>query len=336
MVELRQEGRGRRIRARSLLFCFVVVFAGLTLSVSRADAESGSLLAYEPFGKTGATPRALHGAGGGGDQGWAAGWVEQMGSTAVPGYEVTSAAPLTYSGLVTTSSYATGGYGYQNAGRALNVSANGPFASYLSGGLIGAAGQTVWLSFLLRQNVMGAHPYVGLTARGGDNSWFTSPANIQAGYFGASSNDVSGKPMWSLQYAGHTVQTNVPVVTGETVLFVIEDTFGSPDEINLYVDPKTLGRSAPWKPTLQYKPTGSTAFQSITYYGGDTAGQSSLANLCVGTSYAAVTPVPPVPSISAGLTEALLAKIGAVLLVIVGGVLAFRIGRIHDRLLRMH
>jgi hypothetical protein len=99
--------------------------------------------------------------------------------------------------------------------------------------------------------------------------------------------------VWSLQYNGSTVQTNVGVVTGQTVLFVVEDTFGSngaADQINLYVDPASLGGSAPATPTLQYSPSGSTAFQSITWYGGITSSQSSLGDIRIGTSYSVVTP----------------------------------------------
>jgi fibronectin type 3 domain-containing protein len=272
---------------------------------STPSQASGTLLAYEPFGESGTPPFALNGASGGGDQGWASGWVEQTGSTAVPGYDISSGNPLTYAGLFTAAGYATGGYGYQNAGRALNVSAGGPFASYLSNGLIGAPGQSVWVSFLLRQDVSGATPFAGLTAKGGGSPWWTSPTNIQVGYFGSSSNDSSGNPWWSLQYNGSTIRSNVPVVTGQAVLFVIEDTFGSngaADQINLYVNPTSLGGSAPATPTLQYSPSGSTAFQSITWYGGDNANESSLGDISIGTSYSVVTPEPSVPSAATGLT----------------------------------
>jgi fibronectin type 3 domain-containing protein len=282
------------------IFTFVFVMASM---FTRAQAQSGTVLAYEPFAETGTSPFALNGASGGGDQGWAAAWVEQYGSTAVPGYNIASSNPLTYAGLITASGYATGGYGYHNAGRALNVTAGGPFASLLANGLIGAPGQTVWISFLLRQDVQGATPYVGLTAKGGGAAWWTFPADIQVGYFGSSSNNAGGNPMWSLQYNGTTVMSSVPVTTGQTVLFVIEDTFGSggPDQINLYIDPTSLGGSAPSTPALQYSPSGSTAFQSITYYGGDKPGQSSLADIRIGTTWSSVTPEPGVPTAPTGL-----------------------------------
>jgi fibronectin type 3 domain-containing protein len=267
------------------------------------SGASGTLLAYEPFGEAGATPFALNGVSGGGDSGWNAGWVEQNGSTTVPGYNIASTTPLTYTGLLTTTDYAVGGDEYQGSGRPLNVSADGPFASYVSDGLIGAPGQTVWLSFLLRQDASGQTPYVGLTAQGSASSWYQNPANIQLGYFGSSSNN-GATPMWSLQFNGTTVQTTAPVVTSQPALFVVSDTFGSngsPDQISVYVNPTSLGGAAPATPTLQYSPASSTAFQGVVYYGGNGSGNSSLGDIRLGTTYAAVTPTvtlaaPPAPT----------------------------------------
>jgi fibronectin type 3 domain-containing protein len=277
--------------------------ATATLSV----LSSGTLLAYEPFEEAGTTPFALNGASGGGDSGWIAAWDVQGGNASVPGYNIASASPLTYTGLVTTPDYAVGGSSYLSSGRALDVTSTGPFSSYLSSGLIGAPGQTIWLSFLLRQDVSGQSPNVGLTAQGGGNSFWINPANIEVGYFGGSSNDSGGNPWWSLQYNGTTIQTNAPVVTGQAALFVVEDTFGSngqPDQINLFVNPISLSGAAPATPTLQYSPANSTAFQSIAYYGGDNTNMSSLGDIRLGTSYAAVTPALPVviPPSPASLT----------------------------------
>jgi fibronectin type 3 domain-containing protein len=302
------DGKGKKIRRGGIASLLVsALFVLMGFPISRAIAQSGTVLAYEPFGESGTTPFALNGASGGGDQGWAAGWVEQSGSTTVPGYNIVSTSALSYTGLLTTTDHASGGYGYQSAGRALNVTTSGPFASYLSGGLIGASGQSIWISFLVRQDASGATPVVGLTAAGGSSPWQTNPANIQAGYFGSSSNDSSGNPWWSLQYNGSTIKSNVAVVTGQTVLFVIEDTFGSngtADQINLYINPSSLGETAPSTPTLQYSPSASTAFQSITWYGGNSPNQGSLGDIRIGTSYSAVTPASAssAPAAPTGLT----------------------------------
>jgi hypothetical protein len=321
-----KEGTGHKVRCGSIVSFLVIALSVLTgSSVSRAQESSGTLLAYEPFGESGKTPFALNGTSGGGDQGWASAWVEQSGSTAVPGYNIASSPALTYTGLSITPDYATGGFGYQSAGRTLDVRAGGPFASFVSNGLIHAPGQSIWISFLLRQDVSGATPHVGLTAQRGDTAWSTNPANIQIGYFGSSSNDAGEIPRWSLQYSGSTVTTNVAVVKGQTVLFVVEDTFGSngaADQINLYVNPTSLGGSAPAIPNLQYTPSGSTAFQGITFYGSDTNNQSSLGDIRIGTSYAVVTPKPAIPSIPIGLAAT--AGIAALVLIVVGVIIVRR------------
>jgi hypothetical protein len=253
----------------------------VTQSLMVNAASTGTVLAYEPFGETSGTP--LSGATGSGDSGWNAPWVEQTGETAVPGYETASANPLTYTGMATSSSYAIGGYVYQSAGRQLNVTSTGPFSSYLSNGLIGASGQTVWLSFLLRED--------GSPSSGDINALFLTSRNIAwvtetgigIGYFGTS-------PYWGLQLNGGTaVLSSVPVQQGQAVLMVVSITFGATNQINLYVNP-ALGSGVPATPSAQLTTASNVAFQSLSYLGGYTANKSSLGTIRFGTSYGAVTP----------------------------------------------
>jgi sugar lactone lactonase YvrE len=243
-----------------------------------------ALLAYEPFNETAGS--ALNGASGGGDSGWAAGWVEQEGSSVEPGYEIASANPLSYAGLQPTTQYARGGYQYQSAGRPLNVSAAGPFSSYLSNGLIGAPGQTVWLSFLLRQDASpnnGQINAVFLTAQGGAGAWVTQ-TGIGVGYFG-------GSPYWGLQLNnGAPVLSSVAVTQGQTVLMVVSITFGATNQISLYVNPASLGSAAPGTPSAQVTTAVGVAFQALSYLGGYGSNESSLAAIRFGSTYAAVTP----------------------------------------------
>ena len=242
-----------------------------------------ALLAYEPFGEASGTP--LNGATGNGDSGWASPWVEQLGSNVVPGYEVLSANPLTYVGLQTTPNYAIGGYQYQSAGRQLNVTPGGPFNSYLSNGLIGTPGQTIWLSFLLREDANPSNGQINavyLTANNSGSSW-QPQLGIGIGYFG-------GTASWGLQYNNGTpILSNVPVVQGQPTLFVVQITFGSTNQVNLYVNP-VIGGAVPTTPSASFSQTGSVAFQSIAYLGTYGASQSSLGSIRVGTSFAAVTP----------------------------------------------
>jgi fibronectin type 3 domain-containing protein len=272
-----------------------------TVTPSAAPPPSG-LLAYEPFGEAAG---ALNGVSGGGDSGWGSAWVVQNSLTNVPGYNIASATPLAYPGLMTNGNYAIGGDNYVTSGRALDVSANGPFSAYLSNGLIGAPGQTIWLSFLLRKDANnGQTNSITLNANGGGQSWWVENPNIAVGYFGASSNDSNGDLYWSLQYNGTTVQSNVPVVVGQPALLVLEVTFGSTQNlVNLYVNPTSLGGAAPGAPSATYTTSSSLAFQSLSYYGGNGTGQSSLDEIRVGTSFAAVTPTPVVttPAAPTGL-----------------------------------
>jgi hypothetical protein len=252
--------------------------------VVNAVSGGGTLLAYEPFGEASGTP--LNGVSGGGSSGWGAAWVEQSGSTTIPGYEILSTTPLTYTGLQTTGSYAVGGYLYQSAGRQLNVSTSGPFDSYLSNGLIGASGTTIWLSFLIRQDVSnGDANAVFLNNYSSVNSWVpNSTDNIGIGYFGSAAE-------WGLKYNNGTpVLSNVPVVLGRPTLLVVEITFGSTNTINLYVNPASLGGPAPATPSATISTAGNMAFQSLAYQAGHTSNTTSLADIRFGTTYASVTP----------------------------------------------
>jgi hypothetical protein len=150
--------------------------------------------------------------------------------------------------------------------------------------MISASGKTVWLSFLLRKDVNDSQSnFIGLSADPGGNSWWINPPNIEAGYFGSSS-------YWGLQFNGTTVLSSVPVVVGTPALLVVEITFGSTNVVNLFVNPTSLGGSAPSTPSATYSTTSSIAFKAIAYYGGDYTNQSSLGSLRLGNSYAAVAP----------------------------------------------
>jgi fibronectin type 3 domain-containing protein len=284
--------------------------SGYSNQASATPVAASALLAYEPFGESGTTPFALSGASGGGDSGWAAAWDEQSGETAVPGYNIASATPLTYTGLSTTSHYAVGGYEYQTSGRALNVASGGPFNSYLSGGLIGASGQTIWISFMMRvDGNTGDIAAIIPTAQSGSNVWDVNPNNVAVGYFGSLS-ETGSTGYWSLQEntnqnnlgSATVIKTSVPVVIGTPALLVMSITFGSTNTVNLYVNPTTLGGSAPSTPSATYSTTSSLAFQGLAYYGGIGTGESSLGDLRVGATYAAVTPVSSPPAAPTGLT----------------------------------
>src|SRR6516164_6840883 len=77
-----------------------------------------NILAIESFSQGGSP---LNNTNGG--SGWAAPWQVQNGSIDVPGYDISTTAPVTYPGLSTSGGYAIGGDAWQTAGRMLDTSA---------------------------------------------------------------------------------------------------------------------------------------------------------------------------------------------------------------------
>ena len=182
-------------------------------------------MAHEAF--TG-TPGALNAQSTG--FGWGGSWQVQNGSITVPGYNVASALPLTYTGLSQSGSYAVGGLGYQTSGRLLDTGSTGTFAPYLNGGLIGWSGQTLF-GALMRRDV-DCSDEISLTLHSGSQPWWVSSPGIAVGQFGG-----SGPRYWSIRLDGVVHQTGVPVVTGQAALLVVEISFGPTSTVNLFVNP---------------------------------------------------------------------------------------------------
>ncbi|GCE12262.1 hypothetical protein [Tengunoibacter tsumagoiensis] len=245
----------------------------------------GSLLASDPFsGSTG----ALHGQNTG--TGWSGAWAEQNGKTTVPGYNVSSGSALSFSTLQTSGNYATGGLSYESAGRSLNVSATGPFSSYLTNGQIGQLGSTLWVSTLLRKDANDDQEN-SLTFHNSSTNWCSGCASssISVGYFGSASNS-GGLRYWGVKLGGTVFKSNVQVQVGQTALLVMRIDFSPNTSASLYVNPSSLGNSAPSSANAQATSNLAVTFQSLAYYGGDGSNQSSLDEIRIGTSYAAVTP----------------------------------------------
>jgi hypothetical protein len=157
------------------------------------------LLASDNFGAAAGT---LHNVATG--TGWGAAWQVQNNDISVPGYNIAGTTALTYSTLATSGSYAVGGDSYQTSGRALNVSATGPFSTYLTGDNIGAAGKTLWVSLLLRKDAANDDE-VSVQLHASSLVTFPNPALVSVGYFGAASNNGTTR-YWSLRVGG----TGVP------------------------------------------------------------------------------------------------------------------------------
>jgi hypothetical protein len=240
---------------------------------------AGGLLAYEPFN---GAPGALHQTSGG--QGWAAPWSVQNGDTSVPGYNLASTSPLIASDISQPGNYATGGSAWITAGRSLDTSATGNFASLLSGGLIGASGQSLYFGVLLRKDV-NTEDELSTTLHPGNNpAWWPQYPGVGVGYFSWSSN-ANGLRYWSLKLDGVVHTTNVPVVVGQAAYLVVRMDFGSPTStVSLYVNPQPS--ALPANPDTVATTTNSIAFQSIAWFAGPNAGESSLDEIRFASAYA--------------------------------------------------
>ena len=251
---------------------------------SATPVAPGTLLASEPFAE--ATGK-LDAANGG--TGWNGSWIEQNGNVTVPGYNVSSGS-LTYTGLTTSGNKGVGGISYETSGRSLDVTTGGPFGTngYVTGGMIGVSGKTLWMSMLIRKDVANEQTnYIALNTN--ITPWGGGPSSpVAIGYFGASS-DNGGSRYWTLQVGGTVYRTTVPIIIGTTALLVVQINFGATNTISLYVNPTSLGGAAPGSATVSGTTTSSEVFQSLAYYAGDVPGQSSIDEIKFGTTYAAVT-----------------------------------------------
>ncbi|GCE12261.1 sugar-binding protein [Tengunoibacter tsumagoiensis] len=246
---------------------------------------TGSLLASDSFtGTTGAMHAQNTGTG------WSNAWNEQNSDTSVPGYTVSSGSALSYANLHTSGNYASGGLGYQTVGRGLDVSASGPFSSYLSNGQIGQSGTTLWVSTLLRKDA-NTDQENSLTFHNSGINWCTgcSSASVGLGYFGSASN-TGGSRYWSIKLGNTVYQSSTQVQVGQTVLLVMRIDFGSTNTVSLFVNPGSLGGNAPSSASAQATSSSTLSFQSLAYYGGNDSNQSSFDEIRIGTTYASVTP----------------------------------------------
>jgi hypothetical protein len=275
--------------AKRLISAFVLV--GCLLLPQRFFG--GNILAVESFTSPAGV---LQNANGG--SGWSAPWQVQNSSMDIPGYNIATATPLTYPGISASGSYAIGGDAWQYAGRLLDTSAGGAFSPYLTNQLIGMPGTTLLFGVLMRKDVDTDDPMT-VTLHAGNPPWWVSAPGIAVGHFGAAS-DNGGTRYWSLSLNGVLYRANSPVVIGQTAFLVVQITFGTTSTVNLYVDPPA--GDLPATPSVQATTTGSIAFQSVAFYGGAGANQSSIDEIRFASAYNdlvnATMPPPAPPQIS--------------------------------------
>jgi len=245
---------------------------------------AGTLMAYDDFNTgTGTLHNVNTGAG------WSGAWFNQNADTSVPGYNVANTSLLSYSTLKKTGNYAVGGDSYQLTGRGINVNAGGPFNSYLTGGLIGLSGKTLWVSAMLRKDVSNTDEN-DFVLHADVTQWNASTPLVSAGYFGTNS-ETSGTKYWTLKIGNTYYKSNVAVTIGSTALLVVKITFGATNNVSLYVNPSSLGGSAPGTANASGTTTSSIAFKNLAYYGGNGFSQSSIDEIRFGDTFAVVTPI---------------------------------------------
>ncbi|HEX8530676.1 MAG TPA: hypothetical protein VF646_11660, partial [Cytophagales bacterium] len=260
-----------------------VIGAANLAPYSPGTGGGGTLLASDNFG---AAAGPLHNVNTG--AGWGAAWQVQNGDISVPGYNVATPTALSYSTLSTSGAYAIGGDSYQISGRALNVSATGPFSTYLTGDNIGAAGKTLWVSLLLRKDA-GNDDEVSVQLHAGTLVTYANPALVSVGYFGAASNNGTTR-YWSLRVGSTVYRTATAINTGQTALLVLKLDFAATSTASLFVNPASLGGTAPATAGASGTSTTSLAFKSLAFYGGNGFSGGALDEIRFGDAYAAVTP----------------------------------------------
>ena len=278
------------------------VLALFPLPAAAFQGGSTYVLVSEPFaGSSG----ALNATNGG--SGWAGPWQVQSNNTTVPGYNIASASPPVYAGIGQSGNYAIGGIGYQNAGRSLDTTV---FPQYLSGGLIGASGQTLYWGIVMRKDI-DTDDEMWVTLHPGNNpAWWPQYPGVTIGHFAAAS-DTNGTRYWSLRLNGVVYQTTTPVVVGQPAFLVVRIDFAATSTVSLYVNPPT--GSLPSTPGAQATTSSSVAFQSLAYYAGAGPNQCSIDEIRFAASYSALAsgslPPPPAPtslSAAAGNSQVLL------------------------------
>lgn len=235
--------------------------------------------------------------------GWAGAWQVQNGSVAVPGYNVAVATPLTYPGVTAGTGYAIGGCAYQYAGRLLDTSTGGAFSSYLTNQLIGAAGTTLLVGVLMRQDI-NTDDTMAVTLHAQNPPFWVSTPGVGVGHFGSASDNGSVR-LWSLSVGGTVYRTTIPIVVGQATFLVLQISFGTTNTVALYVNPPA--GSLPTTPDAQATTTNSIAFQSVAFYGGAGTNQASLGSVRFAADYntliAGNVATPRTPSIGSAVAS---------------------------------
>lgn len=247
----------------------IIVLSLIITTTSHLYAQCNAVctpLAYEGFEYDELSP--LDELSGG--SGWGNIWEVQGSDTSIPGYHVSANDNLGYDDLQTFGGGLSGGNSWLSAGRALDLSEDGLFNNYLDNGFIGAENTTLYFSAIIRKDENNSDPMF-INLHEGNIPWydeFDSPQLTGFGYYGNASNE-NGTDYWTLRIFDDYYLSDIPVVVGEDVLFVLAVTFGTND-MNTYdwwVNPATIGSNMP-SPSLTQTINGEMRFRSLKLYHG--------------------------------------------------------------------
>ncbi|MBM3889123.1 MAG: hypothetical protein FJ388_08345, partial [Verrucomicrobia bacterium] len=269
--------------------------SGVTYSI---PPPMNRLIAYDDFNiatNAPAYPPFMQGVATGG--GWGTNLWQVQGFTPgsyTDGFKLVGTNQLTFSTLRTTGNYMEGGRNWEVAGRYLDVA--GAFSQWrvLGTNTIGLSSTELWMSVLIRKDI-NDNNQVAFTLHNGTTPFISPsspPARVGVGYFG------SGTRNWALRVrnAADTgvddTLSNVPIVIGQPTLLVLRMRFGAQDTFDLFVNPASLGGSAPDTPNATWTTTGANdiTFRGVSFSCGPNINGGALDEIRFGDTCAAVTP----------------------------------------------
>jgi hypothetical protein len=206
--------------------------------------------------------------------------------------------PGTFNVTANSLAYTSAGGTLVTTGNSLTTSpigpvGGGPTARALATNLATTNGGSWWLSFLIRKNGSGVPgEFGGLVLGSGPAVGPADQGPLFVGDPGTASNN------WTLSRAGggNNADTGIAATPNSTTLLVVNLQLSNTgyDTARLFVNPTALGGTAPTTPnatltTLDLNPGGGPV-DFVTLEFGGTA--FSFDEIRIGTTYAAVTPVP--------------------------------------------
>jgi len=241
---------------------------------------------YEPFDTIISSSIPLHNFNGKNDIGMTGNWFVQNSSVLIPGYNVVISDLLSYQKLNKLGAYCSFGANFLGVDRSIDVSAGGSFSAYLSGGKVGLAGTTIYISALFRKSQSNDDP-ISLIFKDGSCTW-CGGTEFEMGYFGSNSNTGSDK-FWSFRIANTYYKSDVKVAINETALLILKITFGATNNLALFVNPVSLAGPEPGIANASATTTNSLLFNYMGGYAGNN-GVNYIDEIRIGSSFATVSP----------------------------------------------